>query len=133
MAVMLRPFMPHQKQLKRRRVLLSSWLPACLLMLPSAGHAATFGTEICVPKQVTARVLRSANPNDTADRWRGADYVGLSWTFVPRQSLKNDTGTYLKGKLLPPYRPAAGQTYGAYLKAKGQSVWVLASEWHCQP
>lgn len=88
--------------------------------------------KVCSPLAVTARVLRSPSPNDTAEGWRGADYVGLGWTFVPLKTLRSDTGLYRKGKLLPPYRPSAGQAYDAYLKAKGQTVWVLASEWDCQ-
>lgn len=74
----------------------------------------------CSPKDVTARILKSANPNDVHPDWKGGSNIGTAWTLEASGRLQRPTGTYLKGDLLSP----RGGTIN-------RGVFVLLSEWDC--
>lgn len=72
----------------------------------------------CVPRDNTARILASPSPNDIHPDWRGGNYVGLAWTFIPDS---DDTSQdYLHGDLYTP--KGAAVTPDAY---------IVTKEWDC--
>jgi hypothetical protein len=74
----------------------------------------------CAPKDVTARILKSPNPNDVASHWSGESRIGLSWSFIVRRSLKTEGGAFLQGDLIS---PRGGIT--------DRNVFILENEWNC--
>jgi hypothetical protein len=76
----------------------------------------------CAPKDNMARVLASANPLDFVPNWSKTNYVGTSWTFMPKRYVVTelDGGIFLEGDLIS---PRGGTT--------GKKVFVLYSEWQC--
>ena len=81
-------------------------------------------TVSCSPKDATARILKSANPSDTAPGWGKDSSIGLSWSFFPKLTVKTDTGTYLQGDLVSPrVSPRGGTTY--------HDVFIRQNEWDC--
>ena len=53
----------------------------------------------CVPKDNTARILKSANPLDYAPNWSGKNYLGLAWSFVPKRYVVTaDRGRHLPAR-----------------------------------
>jgi hypothetical protein len=86
-----------------------------------AGMSASDGRSLsCGPKDVTARILKSPNPNDIASDWSGESRIGLSWSFIVKRLLKTEGGTFLQGDLIS---PRGGIT--------DRNVFVLESEWSC--
>src|SRR6266436_10161427 len=72
----------------------------------------------CIPKSITARVLKSMNPNDLHRQFSGESRVGLSSTFIQKARIVDDLDvTYLKGDYVSPS--------GGFTK----SVFVLLAEW----
>jgi len=77
-------------------------------------------TEIqCVPKNVAARVLKSANPNDFHPQFSGLSYIGESSTFVVKGRSSDLGVTYFSGDYISPR--------GAVTK----NVFAISSEWEC--
>ena len=92
---------------------------AIATILPSgAAHAAPMQ---CAPKDNTARILNSANPNDTAPGWKMGN-VGTSMSFVVKRTVNAETGKYFQGDLIAP-RPRGG--------TMGRNLFILAQEWDC--
>jgi hypothetical protein len=56
----------------------------------------------CSPKDNMARVLKSANPLDSAPDWTGEDYIGTGWTFMPKRYVVTalNGGIFLEGNLI---------------------------------
>ena len=73
----------------------------------------------CTPKNLTARVLQSPNPNDIDPAWRGHSRIGSSSGFIQEASVKTETGLYLVGGLVSPRG------------AVQRPVFVLPDEWNC--
>ena len=73
----------------------------------------------CTPKDNTARILKSANPNDTAPDWKEG-YVGTGMGFVVKRTVNAETGKYFQGDLI-------GTRGGAI----GRNLFILAQEWSC--
>jgi len=73
----------------------------------------------CTPKDNTARILKSANPNDTAPSWKMGN-VGTSMSFVVKRTITAETGKYFQGDLISP----RGGTLG-------RNLFILAQEWDC--
>jgi TPR repeat protein/uncharacterized protein YecT (DUF1311 family) len=78
----------------------------------------------CSPKDNTARILKTPNPNDLAEGWKGESRIGTSWSFFPRRYVNTniENGVYLQGDLIS---PRGGVT--------DKNVYVLFSEWICVP
>lgn len=76
----------------------------------------------CAPKDNMARILKSANSLDTAPNWSKSNYVGTSWTFMPKRYAVSelDGGIFLQGDLIS---PRGGTT--------DKDVFVLFAEWDC--
>ena len=76
----------------------------------------------CAPKDNMARILGSANPLDLAPNWTKTNYVGTSWTFMPKSYVVTelDGGIFLQGDLIS---PRGGTT--------DTGVFVLFNEWDC--
>ncbi|MGE5259840.1 MAG: hypothetical protein ACM3MH_03055 [Actinomycetota bacterium] len=76
----------------------------------------------CAPKDDMARILKSANPLDLASNWSKTNYVGTSWTFMPKPYVVTelDGGIFLQGDLIS---PRGGTT--------DTNVFVLFNEWDC--
>ncbi len=76
----------------------------------------------CAPKDDTARILASANPLDFVPNWSKNNYVGTSWTFMPKRYVVTelDGGTFLEGDLISP----KGTTTDS-------GVFILYAEWDC--
>ena len=76
----------------------------------------------CAPRDDMARILKSAKPLDFAPNWSNANYVGTSWTFMPKRYVKTelDGGLFLQGDLIS---PRGGVT--------DKNVFILYSEWSC--
>ena len=76
----------------------------------------------CAPNDNMARILKSANPLDLATNWSGNNYVGTSWTFMPKRYVVTelDGGIFLEGDLITP----KGATTDS-------GVFVLYAEWDC--
>ena len=75
----------------------------------------------CVPKEVTSRILASANPNDSHPDWRGESNIGLSWSLRPKRYVHATTGRYLVGDLISPR--------GGVIT---RNVFVIYKEWVCK-
>jgi opacity protein-like surface antigen len=73
----------------------------------------------CTPKDNTARILKSANPNDTAPGWKMA-IVGTATTFTVKRTVSAETGKYFQGDLI--------STRGGTM---GRNLFILAQEWDC--
>jgi hypothetical protein len=106
------------------------WLGIWALSLgaEALGSAPSIGAETpsaketqCVPKSLTARLLQSPNPNDIDPHWRGQGYIGLSWSFIRKNTIKTETGIYFVGKLVSPRGGVQ------------QPVFILSDEWNCGP
>ncbi len=78
----------------------------------------------CVPKDNTARILKSANPLDYAPNWSGKNYLGLAWSFVPERYVVTEIegGIFLQGDLIA---TRGGTT--------DKNVFILFNEWKCGP
>lgn len=76
----------------------------------------------CAPKDDTARILASANPLDFVPNWSKNNYVGTSWTFLPKRYVVTelDGGIFLQGDLIS---PRGGTT--------DRNIFVLFNEWDC--
>ena len=74
----------------------------------------------CTPKQHTARLLKSANPNDTAPGWKMA-IVGTATSFTVKRTVNAETGKYFQGDLI--------RTRGGTI---GRNLFILAQEWDCR-
>lgn len=74
----------------------------------------------CAPKSTTARILKSANPNDFDPAWSGESYIGTSWNLSVGGSISNAGIIYKFGHLITPR--------GGVQPSK---VFVLADEWNC--
>ena len=88
------------------------------ILLSGAAHAAEVQ---CTPKDNTARILKSANPNDTAPDWKKG-LRGDAMTFVVKRTVNAETGKYFQGDLIAP-RPRGG--------TMGRNLFILAQEWDC--
>jgi opacity protein-like surface antigen len=86
------------------------------ILLSGAAHAAEVQ---CTPKDNTARILKSANPNDTAPGWKMA-IVGTAVTFTVKRTVSAETGKYLQCDLI--------STRGGTM---GRNLFILAQEWDC--
>ena len=85
------------------------------ILLGGAAHAAPIQ---CTPKDKTSRILKSANPNDTAPGWKMA-IVSLDMSFTVKRTVDAETGKYFQGDLM--HR-------GGIL---GRNLFILAQEWNC--
>ena len=65
------------------------------ILLSGAAQAAEVQ---CTPKDNTARILKSANPNDTAPGWKMA-IVGTATSFTLKRTVNADTSKYFQGDL----------------------------------
>lgn len=76
----------------------------------------------CAPKDNMARILATANPLDFVPNWTKTNYVGTSWTFMPKRYVVSDLdgGIFLQGDLIS---PRGGTT--------DKNVFVLFNEWKC--
>lgn len=74
----------------------------------------------CTPLNNTSRILASPNPNNIHPDWRGESYVGISWSFIGSDIIKNGTATYLKGDL---YSPRGGIV--------NKNIFIIKNEWDC--
>jgi len=76
----------------------------------------------CVPKDNTARILKSTNPLDYAPNWSGKNYLGLAWSFVPKRYVVTEIegGIFLQGDLIA---TRGGTT--------DKNVFILFNEWKC--
>ncbi len=76
----------------------------------------------CAPKDNMARILASANPLDFVTNWSKNNYVGTSWTFLPKRYVVTDLdgGIFLQGDLIS---PRGGTT--------DSNIFVLFAEWKC--
>lgn len=86
------------------------------ILLTGAAQAAEVQ---CTPKDNTARILKSANPNDTAPGWKMA-IVGTAATFTVKRTVSAETGKYFQGDLI--------FTRGGTM---GRNLFILAQEWDC--
>jgi hypothetical protein len=86
------------------------------ILLSGAAHAAPVQ---CTPKDKTARILKSANPNDTPPGWKMGN-VGTATSFTVKRTVNADTGKYFQGDLI--------STRGGIL---GRNLFILAQEWDC--
>jgi hypothetical protein len=96
-----------------KRLLLAT---STTILLSGAAHAAPVQ---CSPKDNTARILKSANPNDTAPGWKMA-IVGTATSFTVKRTVNADSGKYFQGDLI--------STRGGIL---GRNLFILAQEWDC--
>jgi hypothetical protein len=76
----------------------------------------------CAPKDNTARILASANPLDLVPNWSKNNYVGTSWSFLPKRYVVTELqgGVFLQGDLIS---PRGGTT--------DENVFILFAEWDC--
>ena len=87
------------------------------ILLSGAANAAPVQ---CTPKDKTARILKSANPNDTAPGWKMGN-VGTATSFTVKRTVNADTGKYFQGDLI--------STRGGTM---GRNFFILAQEWDCR-
>lgn len=87
-----------------------------------ASPAMTERTAIyCHPKDTTARILKSPNPNDLHPDWTGENRIGTGWTLSAKDVRTSETKTYyIFGDLLSPRGGVVNK-----------GVWVLTAEWDC--
>jgi hypothetical protein len=74
----------------------------------------------CNPRDVTARILKTPNPNDIHPDWQGGSNIGTAWTLSATGRVQSATGTYLKGNLLSPR--------GGVIN---RGVFIMPAEWDC--
>jgi hypothetical protein len=77
----------------------------------------------CTPKDNMARVLKSAHPLDYAPNLAGNNYLGLTWTFMPKRYVVDPDmkgGIYLQGHLIT---PRSAEMPG--------DLFILFAEWDC--
>jgi hypothetical protein len=74
----------------------------------------------CSPKDNTVRILKSANPNDTAPGWKLA-IVPTTTSFTVKRAVTTDAGKYFQGDLI--------STHGGKF---GRNLFILAQEWDCK-
>lgn len=75
---------------------------------------------ICHPKEPTARVLKSAAPNDIHPDWAGKNVIGMGWGLIPDDVETDSFGIeYLHGNLVS---PRGGVT---------KDVFAVRKEWDC--
>ncbi len=74
----------------------------------------------CNAKDVTARILKTSNPNDVHPDWQGESNIGTAWTLSVTGEVKSATGTYLKENLISPRGGVVNR-----------GVFILPSEWDC--
>ena len=74
----------------------------------------------CNPTSNTARVLDRPSPNSVHPDWRGESYIGKGWAFRPKEFVRADIGTFVKGDLF--------STRGGLANA---DVYILLKEWDC--
>ena len=75
----------------------------------------------CHPRDNTARILASPNPNDLHKDWTGESYVGMSWALAPGRVITVDDIVYIEGDL---YSPRGGLV--------NPRIYVLRKEWQCE-
>ena len=89
---------------------------ALLVIYASSVRADSF----CAPKDNNARILTKPSPNAVHPDWRGDNFVGTGWSFLPRKIVNTMTGQYAQGSLRGPR--------GAVVNRR---VFILLSEWNC--
>ena len=74
-----------------------------------------------------ARVLRSANPLDFEPNWSKNNYVGMSWTFMPKRYVVTelDGGIFLQGDLISP--KGGDHRHERVYRVRRVEVWELAN------
>lgn len=75
---------------------------------------------VCAPKGTTARILKSAAPNDIHPDWKGESYIGTGWRIELTNALLKDGNVYLFGDVLSPRGGVVNR-----------GIFVLAGEWDC--
>jgi hypothetical protein len=88
------------------------------ILLSGAAHAEE--PMQCSPKDNTVRILKSANPNDTAPGWKLA-IVPAATSFAVKRTVDTDAGKYFQGDLI--------STRGGKI---GRNLFILAQEWDCK-
>jgi hypothetical protein len=91
----------------------------CALLLALYGSAVCAAT-LCQPKDNSARILTKPSPNAVHPDWRGDNFIGTGWSFLPRRSINTITGDYAQGSL----RGSRGGIVN-------RGVYILLSEWNC--
>ena len=101
-----------------------------IILLPKSG-AVLAAENLCQPKSNATRILNAPSPNSIHPNWQGENYVGLSWNLVRYGEVTKDGIRYVKGKLLPPFRPNGGYSVNDYYNSSGDIIWGMLSEWDC--
>ena len=73
----------------------------------------------CSPKDTTARILQSANPNDLHPQWRGESHIGTAWSLDVKRTLNQNGVKFLQGELLSPRGNSQGE------------IFAIVAEWYC--
>ncbi len=81
---------------------------------------------VCAPKGTTARILKSAAPNDIHPDWKGDSYVGTGWRIELTNALLKDGNVYLVGDVLSPRGGVVNR--GIFVLA---GDWDCSCNWHC--
>ena len=103
-----------------------------LLTVSYPGEAANAATILCRPLNTTTRILNSPSQNNIHPNWTGDSYIGMSWNLIKYGTVNKGGVQFIKGKLLPPFRPSSGYTYEQYVNGKGDTVWGISREWECK-
>jgi hypothetical protein len=90
--------------------------PALIAISASSVGAAT----LCEPKDNSARILTKPSPNAIHPDWRGDNFIGTGWSFLPSRTLNTSIGVYAQGSL----RGSRGGVVN-------RGVYILLSEWNC--
>ncbi|MCA9131152.1 MAG: DUF1311 domain-containing protein, partial [Planctomycetales bacterium] len=77
----------------------------------------------CHPKDTTARILASPNPNDLKPGWTGESKVGTSWTFQADHAVVGSYGEQFKFMV--------GQLLSSRGGVVDSNVYALQGEWDC--
>ena len=109
----------------------------CVLLLALSSAAAAISPAhskpvVCLPINISSKVLAKPSPSSPAKGWGPGNSIGTAWQLVKNKEEKISNVTYIQGKLLSPFSPKAGYTYNEYLASQGQNVWGILSEWSCQ-
>ena len=85
-------------------------------ILPAGARAETW----CVPYDISASILGSADPSDIHPDWQDGSTVGLAWSLLVLGWSEDEEFSYLEGEL---YGPDGGLV--------DDDVVVLEEEWEC--
>jgi len=99
-----------------RSVFVATALAASVSLFAAAAKADTS----CSPHDNSARILARPAPNKLHRDWRGSNFVGTGWSFIPKSGVSNVTGVYLRGDL----RGSRGGVVN-------RKVYILLREWTC--